>query len=197
MDLTQQLDVDKGAQECRRLLLEHEFHSTSNLVKALAYTLHTDEDDLWKGVRDLVFESHNEVAEVVDQWLLTAAVSRKQYLSCVVNRDSVIDGLFVWLAARWRGVHLNIVHATGIWITRQSDIVVMMDTKLVFIMPCFLSTCALQLQEVNKLPLGDSSSEFIQPFSSVKETEGLFVGVSQVLNDPVQNCVEHADETRV
>ncbi len=79
---------------------------------------HTDEVELWKGVRDLVFESHNEVAEVVDQWLLTAAVSRKQYLSCVVNRDLVIDGLFIWLAARWRGVHLNIMHTTGIWTTR-------------------------------------------------------------------------------
>ncbi len=73
--------MDKGAQECRRLLPECEFHSESNLVEALAYTLHTDEDDLWKGVRDLVIESHNKIVEVVDQWLLTAAVSRKQYLS--------------------------------------------------------------------------------------------------------------------
>ncbi len=100
MDLTQQFDMDKGTQECRRLLPECEFHSTSSLVEALAYALHTEEVELWKGVRDLVFESHNEVAEVIDQWLLTAAVSRKQYLSWVVNRDSVIDGLFIWLAAR-------------------------------------------------------------------------------------------------
>ncbi len=50
---------------------------------------------------------------------------------------------------------------------------------------------------MNKLPLGDSSLEFMWPFSSVRETEGLFVGVPQVLNDPVQNCVECADETGV
>ncbi len=73
----------------------------------------------------------------------------------------------------------------------------MTDTTLVFIICCFLSTHALQLQEVDKQPLGDSSSEFLQPFCSVRETEGLFVGVPQVLNDPVKNCVEHANETGV
>ncbi len=85
MDLTQHLTPENGARECWRLLPERDFKSASMLVEALSHTLGMHEDALKLGVKQLLAESLTLVAEVIDEWLLTAGVTRKQYLSQVMN----------------------------------------------------------------------------------------------------------------
>ncbi len=99
LDWTQRFILERGPQECCCLLPEHEFCSASLLVDALAQAFSMTEDDMCKGVHELLYELHTDVARVVDMWLLDAGVLCKQYLSCVVNHGSAVDGLFVWLAA--------------------------------------------------------------------------------------------------
>ncbi len=161
------------------------------LVDALAQAFAMTEDDMHKGVCELLYESHTDVARVVDTWLLDAGVSRKQYLSHVVNCGSAVDGLFVWLAANLMKQHINIIHATRIWTTRASEIVIMTNAALVFIMDCFLVVWKMHLESVKG---SDSDSEYIKPFVAVHETEGYFVKVPQVLNNPVKDCCEKASD---
>ncbi len=131
------------------------------------------------------------MAEVIDEWLFTAGITRKQYLSQVINRGSSIDGLFVWLAAVHMGCHLNIIHGAGIWMTRASETVVMTDCAIVFIIHCFMSTPSMHLTAAKDSPQdSDSDSDFMCAFRPAGETTDRYVQVPQVLNDPV----ERADE---
>ncbi len=136
MDLTQHLSLERGAAECKQLLPERAFHSSSMLIDALSSVLGIGED-LCLGIRDLLKESHTLVAEVVDDWLQLAGLTRHQYLAKVVNCGASINGLFVWLAAVFSGKHLNIMHATGIWTLHATEIVVMTDVVLIYIIRCF------------------------------------------------------------
>ena len=133
MDLTQCLSPEKGTAECKQLLPERAFHSSSMLIDALSNMLGIGEDDLCLGIRDLLNELYTPVAEVVDDWLLLAGVIRHQYLAKVVNRGASIDGLFIWLTAVFSGKHLNIFHAAGIWTSCATEIMVMTDAALIFI----------------------------------------------------------------
>ncbi len=125
--------------------------SATSLVDALAQAFSMTEDELCKGVCELLYESHTDVARVVDTWLLDAGVTCKQYLSRVVNHGSAVDGLFVWLAANLMKQHINIIHATGIWTTRASELVIMTNAALVFIMDCFLTVQKMHLGSVKGL----------------------------------------------
>ena len=134
MDLTQCLSLEKGTTECKWLLPERAFHSSSMLIDALSNALGIGEDDLCLGIRDLLNKLHTSTAEVVDDWLLLVGVTRCQYLTKVVNHGASIDRLFVWLAVVFSGVYLNIIHAAGIWTSHATEIVVMTDAALIFIM---------------------------------------------------------------
>ena len=160
MDLTQHLSPEKGAAECKQLLPERAFHSSSMLIDALSNALGIGEDDLCLGIRDLLNELHTPVAEVVDDWLLLAGVTRCQYLAKVVNHGASIDRLFVWLAAVFSGKHLNIIHTAGIWTSHATEIMVMTDAALIFIIWCFLSMPAMHLS-VAKSGSSDLDSEYL------------------------------------
>ncbi len=157
------------------------------LIDALSNALSIGEDDLCLGIRDFLNESHTPVAEVVDDWLLLAGVTRCQYLAKVVNCGASIDGLFVWLAVVFSGKHLNIIHAAGIWTLHATEIVVMTDAALIFIIWCFLSMPVIQLSET-KSGSSDSDSEYLLPFRPWYEMDGKYVQIPQVLNKPVHDC---------
>lgn len=111
----------------------------------------------------------------------------------VVSRKSSIDGLFIWLAAVSQGCHLNILHAGRVWTTQESEMVVMMDATIVYIVHCFLSTQAMRLTD----PAKDLStdSEYVRPFANPLETEHSFIMIPPVLNDPVRDMEEQLEET--
>ncbi len=102
--------VPGSARECKHLLPEWKFHSVSLLVEALAHAFTTTEAELHLKIWDMLFGAHTPLDVVCDEWLLQAGISHKQYLSRVVNQGTVIDELFVWLAARSQGQYLNIIH---------------------------------------------------------------------------------------
>ncbi len=129
-------------------------------------------------------------AEVIDSWLEFHHISRAQYLQKVVNRKSSIDGLFVWMAAWACDVHLNMLHASGIWTTYKLDIPVFTDPGIVFIVRCFLAVPAMHLG----LPKDESDSEFLRPFGPPPPG---FITVPLVLNKPVTEVQERLDETRM
>ncbi len=142
-----------------------------------------------KGVCELLYESYMDMARVVDMQLLDAGITCKQYLSWVVNHGLAVDGLFVWLATNLMKQHINIIHATGIWTMRASELVIMTNAALVFIMDCFLIVRKMHLDSVKG---SESNSEYIRPFVAACETEGYFVQIPQVLNNPVKDCCEKA-----
>ncbi len=133
-------------------------------------------------VHDLLYEMHNKTVEVCDEWIMRADVLRKQYLSRVVNRGLAINGLYVWLAAHSQNHHLNIIHTGGIWTTRASEMVVMMDAALVFIIRCFLSTTTMKPTLDHDV---STDSEFLHPFCHPGQTQDKYIHVLLVLNKSV------------
>ncbi len=65
----------------------------------------------------------------------------------------------------------------------------MTDAALVFIMNCFIVVWKMHLESVKG---SDSDSEYIKPFVAAHETEGYFVEIPQVLNNPVKDCHKKA-----
>ena len=160
----------------------------------MANAFHTTEDELRLKVRNLLYETHNETAKVCDEWLLCAGISCKQYLSRVVNRGAAIDGLFNWFATCSQNQHLNIVHVAGIWTTRASEMIVMMDAALIFIIRCFLLTRKMSVQLDHDT---SSESEFVHPFHHPMEMQDKYIHIPPVLNRPVQDPMERAFEVDV
>ncbi len=104
----------------------------------------------------------------------------------------------MWLAAVHVGCYLNIIHGAGIWMTRASEIVIMTDCAIVFILHCFLSTPSMHLTTAKDSPQdSDSDSDFMQAFRLAGETADRYVRIPQVLSDPVRDCIERAEEVGI
>ncbi len=178
---------------CKRFLPEQHLYTSSLIIEALCHAFEVEEDHLSLEVKCVLNESHTEVAMVVDEWLIQTGTLHSQYLTKVVNHKSAIDGLFAWVAAVLQGVHLNIIHATGIWISWKSDITVLTDPTIVYVLRCFISAPAMHLQDPEK----DESSDldYVVPFKHPAETENCYITVLYVLNKPVTNVQDRLNET--
>ena len=106
-----------------------------------------------------------------------------------------MDYEFVWLSVVSQGCHINVLHAGGVWTTQVTELVVMTDPTIVYILWCFLSTLGMYLSDSTKDLSMDS--EYITPFLSVLETECFYIMVPRVLNDPIHNLASHLDEARL
>ncbi len=136
-------------------------------------------------------EAHTEIAETIDSWLLCTKTSRAQYMTKVVNRKSVVDGLFTWMAAVSQNCHLNILYMTGIWTTRCSEITVLTDPTVVYIVCCFLAMPAMWLVlDKDK----STDSEYFTPYVAPVENQHKFITIPLVLNDPVIDIVSWLNE---
>ena len=87
----------------------------------------------------------------------------------VVNRKSAVDSLFAYLiSAVSQDSHLNVLHTTGIWTTRRSEITVLTDPTIVYIVQCFLATPVMHLAiDKNK----SSDSEYVTLFAVPAENQ--------------------------
>ncbi len=97
-------------------------------------------DDLCVCVHDMFTSTDREVQTVVENWLISYGIMRKQYLHFVVNRRKPINGLFLWLLVHTMRQHINVLYVLGIWISRCSDITIITDTSLVLMLNCCLVT---------------------------------------------------------
>ncbi len=105
-----------------------------------------------------------------------------------------IDGLFVWLAAQGQSQHLNIVHAGSIWTAQASEMVIMTDPTLIFIIGYFLS-----MPKMNAHYDKDQSldSDYVHPLCHPGVTEGSYIHIPPVLNKPVKDPIDRAFEADV
>ncbi len=79
------------------------------------------------------------------------------------------------LSAVYSKRHINIVHGGGVWTTRASELVVMMDSTLVFIIRCFLLTPPMCLLSVKDKADTDLDSEYMKVFCPGCETADRYV----------------------
>ena len=193
LDITQQILLEDGPATCKKFLPERCLYSSSLMIEALCCALEVDKDKLHLDVKNILHESHTEVAAVVDQWLLEMGTSWAQYLTKVVNCKSSVDGLFAWLAAVLQETHLNIIHAKGIWTTWCSDITVLTDPTVVYVVRCFITTPAMHLSDPAKSKDSESDPEYVCPFFEPVKIEANFI--PQVLNDPVRDMAARLGET--
>ena len=193
LDITQRILLAEGPDLCKRFLPEWKLYTSSLMIEALCHTFEVEEDHLCLDVKKVLHESHTEVAVVVDNWLLHTRTTCSQYLTKVINHKSAIDGLFAWLAAVSQGIHLNIIHARGIWTSCRSDITVMTDPMKVYVLRCFVSTPAMHLMDPDK----DQSSdpEYVALFRHPAETQEKYITIPHVLNKPVLSIQERLDKT--
>ena len=163
------------------------------MIEVLCHAFEVDKDHLHLDVKKVLHESYTEVAVVVDEWLLHTGATHPQYLTKVVNCKSAIDSLFAWLATVSQGVHLNIIHTRGIWTSHRSDITVMSDPTIVYVLRCFVSTPAMHLIDPDK----DQSSnpEYVFLFRHLAETQENYITIPCVLHKPVLNVQERLDKT--
>ncbi len=70
LDLTVWLLPDDAPRQCKQLLPERCFTSSSLLVKALCGALEVSEEKLRLDVKHVLYEAYTDVAVVVDKWLL-------------------------------------------------------------------------------------------------------------------------------
>ena len=130
-------DTDGAVVACKRFLPERALDSHPDLLSA---AFGEDVDDLWIQVRDAILGSDHEIQVAIEQWLMSYGLLWKQYLHFVVNHHCPIDGLFLWIAVHLHRQHINIMHVLGVWTSRWSDIMVLMDATIILVLNCYLST---------------------------------------------------------
>ncbi len=107
-------------------------------------------DDLHASVCNIFTSTDREVQTVVENWLISYSIMRKQYLSFVVNRRKLIDSLFLWLLVHTMRQHINVLHVLGVLTSRHSDITILTDASLVLILNCCLVTKYMTREEIQK-----------------------------------------------
>ena len=130
-----------------------------------------------------------EVQTAIESWLISYGITWKQYLCFVVNRRKPIDGLFLWLSVHTMKQHLNVLHASGIWTSRCSDITVLTDASVVLILNCCLVTKQMSREEIQK-----RDDEYTEQLCDPHQCLQNYIHMPQILNDPVKNIGDQMDE---
>ncbi len=113
LESTQYFVADQAIEKCCCLLLEHSFGMSSTLVGALAqlYSLLVEELRL----RVHIFHLDDRALQItIKKWLMDHSITHKEYLRQIVNRCTIVDGLFLWLSVHASQQHINVVHPGGI-----------------------------------------------------------------------------------
>ncbi len=125
----------------------------------------------------------------IEQWLMNQGVMRKEYLHHIVNRKSVVDGLFLWLSVHACQQHLNVLHPREIWTSRRSEIVVLMDATITLVVGCFLLSLKMECFSAK------DDSFYIKPLHDLCLVQDSFMVMLCTLNKPAMDVQGHLDET--
>ena len=177
----QRFDADAGTQACHRYLLERAIDSYPDLLGALSPAFGIQPDDLCVHVHDMFTSMDREVQTVVENWLISYSIMRKQYLCFVVNRRKPIDGLFLWLSVHTMRQHINVLHASGVWTSRCSDITILTDASLVLILNCCLVTKLMTREEIQK-----RDDEYTEQVCDPHQCLQNYIHMPWILNNPVK-----------
>ena len=137
----------------------------------------------------MFLQDDRAVQVTIEQWLMDQSVTHKEYLCCIVNRKSVVDGLFLWLSVHACQQHLNVLHPRGIWTSRRSEIVVLTDATITLVVGCFLQTLKMECFSVK------DDSFYIKPLHDPHLVQDSFVVMLHALNKPVTDVQDHLDKT--
>ena len=74
-------------------------------------------------------------------------MTRAGYLTMVSNLGSTLDGLFLWLLAQCLGIHLNLIYANGIWMTRRNAIPDLCDPVIILAIGHFMAALEVGAQD--------------------------------------------------
>ncbi len=119
-------------------------------------------------------------------------LSKKQYLQFVVNRRKLIDGLFLWLADHVARRHVNVIHASGIWTSSRSDIMVLTDASIVLILNCVLYTKQMSWEAIKKC-----DNEYTATLCDPCPFTVNYVSMPKILNNPVKDTKSCIEEIRL
>ncbi len=85
--------------------------------------------------------------------------------------------------------HLNVLHTSGIWTSRHSDITVLTDASVVLILNCCLVTKWMSRDEILK-----RDDEYTEQLCDPHQCLQNYIHMPWILNDPVKNISEWMDE---
>ncbi len=86
----------------------------------------------------------------MQDYLDTLGVSMPCYLSVISNVGSAIDGLFLWCLSCAKNMHINIVHAAGIWTTCHCTNLDLQDPVVVLTLGPILAATAIGVMKDDK-----------------------------------------------
>ncbi len=185
----QRFNADSAAKACKCYLPEHDINSAADLLGEVSGTFGIDLDALRILMRDQVTSNDREVQIAIENWLISYGITKKQYLCFVVNRCKPIDGLFVWLVVHTTRNHLNILHASGVWTSRRSDITVLMDASVILVVNCTLHTPKMSHEAIKKC-----NDEYVELLCDPRLSLHNFVSMPRILNNPIWDVAEWMEE---
>ena len=151
------------------------------------------EADLHLCVKQSLRSDSRKVQEILQTWLQQTSLTKARYLTAVSNLGSAPDGLFLWLIAQCLGIHLNLIHANGIWTMRRDTILDLHDPVIVFALGHFMA-----MQEVGaKDPNADKKADSMEVdlhFGDPWQVLDNFVPSPPKLNRPVHDLSACCDE---
>ena len=95
-------------------------------------------------VKQVLLGDSVKVQVALEAWLVDMGLTRPRYLSRILNICSEPDSLFMWLLAQCLGIHINLIHANGIWSTRHSGVPNLCDPAIMFILGHYLAVPTIQ-----------------------------------------------------
>ncbi len=113
----QHFNTESATMACKRYLPECALDTAPDLVMAVALALGMEPEILHLHVQDTVVCNDQEIQVAVESWLINYGITKKQYLCFVVNHRKPVDRLFVWLSVHVMQQHVNILHASGVWMS--------------------------------------------------------------------------------
>ena len=117
------------------------------LMRAMEIALDTPEQDQCLRVKQVLLRDSVRVQVALESWLADTGLTRPRYLSKILNMGTEPNGLFMWLIAQCLGMHLNLIHANGIWSTRHSGVPDLQDPAIVFVIGHYLAAPAIQMHK--------------------------------------------------
>ncbi len=174
---------------CQENLPAQQLESCDCLHVALAGALDVSEAWLCLEVKGLLMHMDTDTAYTTNNYLQQQSITMKQYISNVSTVGCGIDGLFLWLASRAFGQHINLIHGNGVWTSWWSAIPDLRDPVVVTTLDGFLFSPSCDV-----LSKKDMSTNKLA-WDSPADVLLLFVSFPCVLNRPVKNCQERCYKT--
>ncbi len=193
LGVLQQLLDDVTPHWCEHNLPSSDLEVAPTLMSALMRATGHLEADLHLCVKWSLMSDSRKVQGALQTWLQQTSLTKARYLATVSNLGSALDGLFLWLIAQCLGIHLNLIHANGIWTMRRSTIPDLWDPVIVFALGYFMAMPEVGVPDPDTDKKVDSLEVDLH-FGDLWQVLDNFVPSPPKLNRPVQDLSACCDE---